>query len=363
MLKQIENVCRDEQGEFSIDTLTFSLDLSVLARGIENYSEFNALSVSMKDSGDNKTFTVLRYFIQLVSDLFPLNTLKLENEISRGYNFYNHSIKFTDKCGFIAFGGNNKHTDSEGNEKTSRERLTVHITGEGCRRLHDFKHLYTQLLILADFRPVITRIDMAFDDHDGFRGVDTAIEMYNSGEFNGAGRPPKATHISDMGSGDGSTFQVGSAKSGKTLVCYEKGKQLGDSSDPWVRWEGRLYAQDRLIPLDALIDYENYLVGLYPALEFMQRSAKVVKTGKKKEKIQYEHLKKHARVSYGPLINYMKKKGLSDEEIIRELVVSHRVPVRLEWTSFENDQVQSVVESRRLPYEQTHAHLFPKEGI
>jgi DNA relaxase NicK len=47
---------------------------------------------------------------------------------------------------------------------------------------------------------------------------------------------------------------VGKRKNGKLLRVYEKGKQLGDESSPWVRWELELHNRDRVIPWEVLLE-------------------------------------------------------------------------------------------------------------
>lgn len=358
--------CRVDAGEFLIDTLTITLDLSILGHWLTSVADFEnvADSLNQKDfSDDAHEFTILRVLINLAAKLFPKDAISVVPSIIRGRNFFNHRVEFADKCGFIAFGGNNKYISKEGEETEVQERLQVHLTGEGCRHLHDFSYFHKQLLSLEEYRPKITRIDIAYDDHQGQRNLDLCENMYNSGYFNGNGRPPKARKIDDFGSGDGSSMYVGSVKSGKELCCYEKGKQLGDKESPWVRWEGKIYAQDRLIPLDVLDNYEEYLVGMYErAFHWMGKVSRVIKTQKIKEKIQYTHLKKHAKTSYGPLIHYMKKKGLSSHEIICELINSEKFPQRLEWTAFEHENIEDVVQDR-IPYEDSHPHLFQNTSI
>lgn len=360
MLVQNHGACRIDEGEFSIDTLSISIDLSILGHWIDCQHEFErlVLALASDEMEESDEFILFRRFNTLISKLFPKDSLKIQPRLLNGRNFFKHRLDFADKAGFIAFGGNNSHIDSQGNEVTSKERIQIYITGEGCRFVNNFTYLHDQLLTISEFNPKITRIDIAYDDHSGMRDIELCKSLYQNNLFSGNGRPPKARLIDDLGSGDGKTFYVGSAQSGKELCCYEKGKQLGDSNSRWQRWEGRLFSKDREVPLDALIHFEEYLSGMYEkALKFMLRAARVVKTQRKKEFIQYEHLKEHARISYGPLLHYMRKKGLSDHEIIQQLINSQKFPSRLEWTSFDPE---NNLEFKKdiIPYEDSHPHLF-----
>ncbi|MEK9156621.1 MAG: replication initiation factor domain-containing protein, partial [Patescibacteria group bacterium] len=239
-----------ESGEFCIDTLTFSLNLSVLADGVERFSDFDHLAESMM-SVTRDDFTVLSSLRRLAKKLFPKDSITVEPIVRGIRNLYEHHVRFADSCGYIAFGGNNTYVDGKGKECRARERLTVHLTGEGCRRVFDFHFLYEQLFQLSDYEPSISRLDIAFDDHSGSRSVDFCRGLYQAGEFTSSGRPPKAQYIDDCGTDEGCTFYVGKRENGKQLCVYEKGKQLGDSKSGWVRWEGRIYSKDRIIPLDA----------------------------------------------------------------------------------------------------------------
>lgn len=347
-----------DTGEFCIDTLTFSLDLCVLADGVERFTDFECLVSSLEETRGND-FTLLSNLRRLAKKLFPRDSIELETDIRGLRNFYANHVRFKDACGYIAFGGNNTYVDKEGAEVSARERLTVHLTGEGCRRVFDFHYLYEQIFALSDYSPVITRLDIAFDDHQGSRGIEFCKGLYESGAFVSSGRPPKARFLDDMGSGEGCTFYVGKKQNGKELCVYEKGKQLGEAGSDWVRWEGRIYAQDRVIPLDALITFEVYLVGMYPALGFMGKVAKKIQTSKKKAEIQLEHLKKHARIAYGPLIYFLRARGLRDDQIINELINTGSFPARLTWTASTHSlDPFDLTQPTFLDPAKTHKHLF-----
>ena len=53
------------------------------------------------------------------------------------------------------------------------------------------------------------------------------------------------------------------------MRVYEKGKQLGDTSSPWVRWELELHNRDRIIPWDVLLEPGKYLAAAYPCMDWV----------------------------------------------------------------------------------------------
>ena len=50
-------------------------------------------------------------------------------------------------------------------------------------------------------------------------------------------------------------------ENGKLMRIYEKGKQLGDATSPWVRWELELHNKSRVIPFDVLTAPGQYVAG------------------------------------------------------------------------------------------------------
>jgi phage replication initiation protein len=123
--------------------------------------------------------------------------------------------------GLLAYGG-----------ESQKGSIHVEINAQGCAAVVHWEEI-------AEWgekrNAVITRLDLAHDDFTGDEiTVGVGLDWYREGRFNQSGRPPKAKLIDDLGSGEGRTFYVGNRKSGKYLRIYEKGKQLGDPSSPWL---------------------------------------------------------------------------------------------------------------------------------
>lgn len=209
----------------------------------------------------------------------------------------------------------------------------ISFTGAGTALL-DMAKVHQQIQYLPMIR--ITRVDLAFDDYQGIYSVDHAFDQWKLGNFKAkqGGINPKSGWIMSDGTltddGDvtyegGRTFTVGKRINGKMCRIYEKGKQQGKVDSNWTRWEVELRSKDREIPLDILLRPEDYFVGAYPVLAFVQMYVPVeqvtrVTTRKKKVKTVYDNSVIHARRSVGKLINVMRSsREMSDSEIVAAL--------------------------------------------
>lgn len=234
-----------------------------------------------------------------------------------GLNFYRDTWSLNDGAGMVSIGG-------------QAGTILVQITGHGMacafsgwqKRLHEVRQLMT--------RCVITRIDLAYDDHEGRRySVDKALSDYLEGHFTMRGRPPSAEQRGNwlLPDGKGRTFYVGKRENGKMLRVYEKGRQLGDPDSEWVRVELELHNKDRVIPWDLIDCPECYLAGAYSALLWVCDAEKVerISTLRKVAMMTYECMIGHLKRSYGGLINVI----LSVEEsaLDRFVAVGDRRPM------------------------------------
>lgn len=209
--------------------------------------------------------------------------------------------------------------------------VCVEITGEGCEfvNLHGGFARFTEWLEKVGAK--LTRVDLAFDEFEGFHGVEVMRDSWDQGGFKTGGRNPRARLIDDLGSNEGKTLYVGSRAAGKLYRCYEKGKQLGGESSCWVRHEVELRpARNRVLPYDLLIDCGGYIAGYYPALEWINHRVQTVKSiVKKRVEIAYEAAVGHAKKVAGRLINVMMEiEGGRPDVVIRKLI-RDGVPDRL----------------------------------
>ena len=177
----------------------------------------------------------------------------------------------------------------------------------------------------------ITRIDLAADDLLGEHSVQSARDSYSAGVFSANGRPPSFKYI-ETSKGDGCTFYVGKACSGKMLRVYEKGKQLGCPGSLWVRWEVQLLSINRHLPPAMLLDPRSYMRGSYPrALGWIGGAASLIVTKVLRGRLLLERALKYARQQVGSLICYLRVvKGMEDQAIVGDLVGRPgRHPMRL----------------------------------
>jgi len=173
--------------------------------------------------------------------------------LDRIWQFYPQSATLIDEtgsvCGKVGFAEDGK--------------ICFSITGQGCQHVRDW-HTTHDRLVELDAR--LSRLDIAVDDiaGDAF-DVEQFKAAYEAGDFTTNGRPPLAMYYDDMGSGKGSTLEIGQ-KGHKQLCIYEKGKQLGDVESSYTRCELRLYAKRVDLPLCALIRPGDFFAGAYPLL-------------------------------------------------------------------------------------------------
>ena len=209
-----------------------------------------------------------------------------------------------------------------------RGRWCLNLTGAACSLLLPGAFMVLSM-DLQRFDGKITRIDLAVDDLTGGHSVACALGQYEMGDFTLSGRPPKFRYIR---SSNGDTFYVGQRKSGKYYRCYEKGRQLGDESSRWVRHEVEFHAQNRLLPLDMLVNPLGYFKGAYPdVFHWIEGAATMIDTSRAKHKIIFSAAMLFAKRQVGRLVRYCKDVvGYDESRIVRELIALPELyPVRL----------------------------------
>ena len=196
----------------------------------------------------------------------------------------------------------------------------VSLSGEGCSVVKNWGDVYS---MLQRFHAKITRVDLAHDDYEGLISLASAVEWYLAGDFHsGKGRPPTGQLINDFDSGAGKTLYIGRRINGKLLRIYEKGKQLGDPSSPWVRWELELHSKDRIIPLNVLLTPGPYLSAAYPCTEWISATQSRIATSSRSTTIGLDVLLHYCRMSYGKLIwTLLNVCEYSPEQIVEKLAV------------------------------------------
>ncbi len=199
-----------------------------------------------------------------------------------------------------------------------RGRVELELSGEACAAVPDWPRLAAFLQELCEVR--ITRVDVAVDLFEGEFTVDHARRWFRAGRFGFVnGRPPKSRLDGDWLDGvDGRTLYVGQARNGKLLRVYEKGKQLGDLSSPWTRFEVQFSNRDRVIPFDLLRDPRRFFAAAYPALERVagqggERIATVVHT----LNVSVRRAVVNVRQAYGKWLGVFESAGVSPAAVVR----------------------------------------------
>ncbi|MCC8995972.1 MAG: replication initiation factor domain-containing protein [Nitrosomonas sp.] len=259
---------------------------------------------------NNSPLDFFKSFTETTKDIFGGMT-----DQQRGLHGWMHSFKFDRGCTLFAYGGQNK-------------TAFLSLPGEGCALIFDWQSFTSYLKNHLQAR--ITRWDGAVDDFYGAHSVDMVIEFYKQGHFKHGGREPKLTQHGNWIKPDGSgrSVYVGNRKNGKLIRIYEKGKQLGDPSSPWVRWEVEFHAKDRVIPWEVLLHLGEYVAGAYPCLSWVSERVFRINTIKEQDRISYERLKQVASTAYGALFNVMLQREGSAELIVEQLK-RHAIPRRL----------------------------------
>ena len=260
----------------------------------------------------------------------------LKNNPMGRFNYQYSANLFADgeQAGVIAWGGKNLG-------------CYVSFMGAGCNAL-DMERLFREIHKIPSMK--ITRIDLAHDDFEGKNSVNVARKMAKKGGFCSGGRPSsymyiesghlkskqdkqqiKACFEQNKNPDSKTTFRkaygfipdkgrslyIGTRESGKLLRVYEKGIQMGDPNDKWVRWEVELHSNQRIIPLDTMIKPSEYLAGTYPALSFLNAEQSVIKTIIKTASMTIERIIENQVISTRKAINMMRVLcGMTDTEII-----------------------------------------------
>ena len=204
---------------------------------------------------DDKLFTNSDYAYAMSEVLRDIFGFGIKEKMLNGLNYYQEAYKLENGCGNICIGGQN-------------DTIMITITGIGCTvgKYGWEEDLHAWLRLFAN-RPKITRIDFAFDDmQSDYASIHWAKEQFDLGGYKTGGRPPAFNIIGDywQPDGSGSTAYVGKRTSSKFARIYEKGKQLGCKTSPWIRVEVEYKAVDFYIPLDAILRPTQHFLAAYP---------------------------------------------------------------------------------------------------
>jgi DNA relaxase NicK len=289
---------------------------------IDNHGlKVDTLSITGKfdDIQSRKSFTDKDYvneFMVLIQMFLGL-TVNYSNAGSKNGYKESRLLEYTDgrpfkNLGFVAWGGN-------------AGTYQLYLTGEACEYL-GLNNLLPKLKSIVDLNVMkIKRIDIAHDDYEGNFNLQSALDMYDN-DFFTIRRKPSIRQVGDWHNEHdtkGRTVYIGNRNNGKMMRIYEKGKQLGDETSSWVRWEVELKSVDRVIPSDILLNYASYFTGAYPALKAIckAKGIEIATVCRKKLELTIDGIVKWLNHSAGKSLfairQFMKQLDLnSDSEIL-----------------------------------------------
>jgi DNA relaxase NicK len=274
------------------------------------------LAFTLRPTADNEANPIPWLLTQL-REVFGLPDFSAK-DTGKGWNGYTQRVNLGEnpQYGLIAFGG-------------KKQRGTVHLelNASACACISDWR---TVQQWGESHSAKITRVDLAHDDLKGeVVSIAIARQWYEAGEFTTNGRPPKPKLIDDMGSGEGSTLYIGARANGKLLRVYEKGRQLGDASSPWVRVELELRNKSRLIPWEVLTTPATYLAGGYPCLAYLSEVQDKIRTITKAVQITIDSILQYLRTAGGKSFNVLRQVYSGDDTALLDKITRDGIPRRL----------------------------------
>ncbi|CNP84242.1 phage replication initiation protein [Neisseria gonorrhoeae] len=222
--------------------------------------------------------------------------------------------------------------------------ILFELTGTGCGVAKEGWESRLFVFLTNAIRPKITRVDVAKDFFNGEYSPNQAREDRNKGLFTCHHVKPKGECLgSDWEEEDdetkmtsGKTYGIGSRESSKYVRIYEKGKQLGDKTSTWTRFEIEFKAKDIVIPFEVLQTPGEYFGGAYPICERFTGSANRIEAVKSKIMIDFDTYIERLKKQIGRGINASKAvfPDKSKQELFEVLEPKHDfLPKKL---SFEN---------------------------
>ena len=272
----------------------------------------------------------LNWLFGFLSETFCMPVAKWQPE-RKSWNGYEFRVVLG-PFGLVGFGG-------------AHQRGTVHVSlnGTACRLVRDWE------VVRAwgeEQLAVITRVDCAHDDFSGdVLNIEQALRWDDDGAYSANGRPPSVMFIDDRGRGSGKTFNVGKRQNGKFLRIYEKGRQLGDPLNPWVRAEVEFRNSGRVIPWDVVTSPGRYLAGAYPALRCLSAEQSRIATSKRIAVITFDRMVSNLRQVGGKSVNLISQVLDGDCEAVVASLVRDGIPKRFAGCTVA--ELREHLESRR----------------
>lgn len=266
--------------------------------------------------------------VQFIQHFAPESGIAVEAECKGGRRGYTHHFQLLtpdgESCGDIAFGG-----------ERQLGTVSVELTGAGCARVaaaRPFAEAWGHVRLMLDtVNARITEFHVAHDDYKGVRNLQTARDMYEAGDFDGAFKRP-AMSPQGWNDGTGQSIYIGKKTATRQLVVYEKGREQGlrdgDDGVEWTRWEARFYARNRPIP-NAIVEQPwEYMVGEYPALSWVSSCMTVIGVAVERSVANLHGAIRNCKRQYGAVIKLVLD-HVPEEKVVRffkKLVAKPSVP-------------------------------------
>nr|WP_308026476.1 replication initiation factor domain-containing protein [Neisseria mucosa] len=332
-----------------------------LRRGVANSAFIDQISFSVHEDTlclyaktplfGNDEF--IRYASLAMTEIFGFGIV--EKAKHSGGRFYEECwLMGTDSAqyGRVHFGGQNN-------------TMLFELTATGCNAALTGWEVRLYAFIQKAIRPKITRVDIAKDFFNGEYSPEQAKADRLSGLFTNHHMMPAGESAGtdwESNNGKGKTYYVGSRESSKYVRVYEKGKQLGDKSSIWTRFEIEFKAKDIVIPFEVLTVPGEYFGGAYPICSRFQDKAERIETVKKTFELTFERGLECAKNQVGRMLNAIMSMfpEKTDGEILAMLKPNHdKLPKRLqpEVYAVEYNQAPAVHEREDLSSENLLLHM------
>jgi len=289
-----------------------------------------------------------------IQELQRLDLVGTVDEMVGGYAGYTHKAKYQDdkiKLCLIAWGGKNQAST-----------VYVSFPGHGCARIKKWEEVRAWLELHS---ATITRLDLAYDDFTADRvSIRQAVEWYMTGGFGAGGRMPAHKLHGDWLLGDqsqtGRTLEIGSRAGGKLARIYEKGKQLGEPLNPWVRIEVEWHNESRKIPYEAISNPGRFLAGAYECLHFLDKEQSRIQTEQRSAKVSFEKAMSNGRHLAGKLVNLALEVYQGDCAEVVEQLRREGIPNRIEpyWHAIK-DEPEILAKGSNMEKSATHDEITP----
>lgn len=294
-----------------IDTLRFTLHQKTFEK------------TALEECGPDAIFSLASDtdFIREASRvLAPIFGFGVSRSTGKGRDFYREAFVLGEGFGYVCIGNAGKNNQ--------QGTVLIELNGLGCinarpgweSRLYDF-------LSHVAIRPVLTRVDIAFDDMAGtLVSPDWAEAQWLAGGFTKCvGKLPNIERAGNWHNptGAGRTLYIGSRKYSSIFArFYEKGKEQGDPSSPWCRAEVEFKNADRVLPLDMLVRPSEYFLAAYPALVFLDAHRTPIRIAVKREKAQIgvSHAKRIIKHQFGKYLRVLRDLQEDPAALLEDLV-------------------------------------------